>query len=360
MMADAICIMKFFCFFVLATCLCCQAGAVDLELLFRHGDPIESRGMAWKGHVKFASWIDDDLVVFASRAGVVSCISIKDGKVQWRIPSVGEISDWTVSQSTKRLAFLTDDHVACVIDCTSGEKLMSADRDQIAQLLQLHYAFPCRLAIAPDDGRLILCNFSSVYGRNGYVLAPTYDKLLFRFSIDASPRAITMSPKGDRVSFIADDEVLCVREIETDRDVFFRGNRIRKKPDSVTFAIDVPFYSHLIDDGDHTLVYTRDNSWATGQVFVLDTDKNKVVSFDACNGHIELDVSFTKRRVALTGTSTDLTILDFDGKLIAHSANVSLQRNACVEFSPREDRVLVGSWDNTLSIYAIEEKRKSP
>jgi WD40 repeat protein len=81
----------------------------------------------------------------------------------------------------------------------------------------------------------------------------------------------------------------------------------------------------------------------------------KVQSFDGLNGHIELDVSFSTRRIALTGTSTDLTVLDFDGNVLAHKKNATMQRNLSVEFSPSADRILVGSWDNTLSVFSIRE-----
>ena len=62
--------------------------------------------------------------------------------------------------------------------------------------------------------------------------------------------------------------------------------------------------SRLRDGGGDTIVYTRDNSWYTGTVFVHDLKTDKAKSFDARNGHIELDVSFRERRIALTGTST--------------------------------------------------------
>ena len=56
--------------------------------------------------------------------------------------------------------------------------------------------------------------------------------------------------------------------------------------------------------------------------------------------------------------TTDLTVLDFDGHVVAHKKNVTMQRNASVEFSPAVDRILVGSWDNTLSVFSIAENGK--
>ena len=80
-------------------------GAADIELVFRHGKPIQDRKVAWEGHVNFASWIDDELVAFSSR-NEVACISTKTGKIHWKVKDVGEISDWSISRATKRLAIL--------------------------------------------------------------------------------------------------------------------------------------------------------------------------------------------------------------------------------------------------------------
>lgn len=38
--------------------------------------------------------------------------------------------------------------------------------------------------------------------------------------------------------------------------------------------------------------------------------------------------------------------------------NATIQRNSSVEFSPFADRILVGSWDNTLSVFSIAENGK--
>jgi WD40 repeat protein len=146
-----------------------------------------------------------------------------------------------------------------------------------------------------------------------------------------------------------------LHDLTTDRDVFFRGQRIAKEPKSLTITIDAPFFSHLRDSGSDTIVYTLDNSWATGSVYIHNISTKATKSFDARSGHIELDVSFPKRRIALTGTSTDLTVLDFDGKQVAHTTKATLQRNYSVEFSPDGERVLVVSGDNTLSIFSIAE-----
>lgn len=205
---------------------------------------------------------------------------------------------------------------------------------------------------------MILNTFSTFYGQNAYILDPTYSKVVKSFGIDARPRAFSVSSNGRRIAIIAEDSVLCVHDLKKDEDVFFRGTRIKKKPKLITTSIDTPFFSHIRDSGAKHLIYTQDNSWDTGNVFVHNLKTNKNKSFDARNGHIELDVSFPSQRIALSGTSTDLTVLDFDAKEIAHKKDATQQRNSSVEFSPSGDRILVGSWDSTISVFSVDDKNK--
>ena len=350
--------MKTLCFFVVILLLPWQASAASFKLVHRYGRPIANREAAWNGHVDFASWLDDENVVFASRSGDVTCISLKDDKIQWTAPNVKEFRDWSLSRKTKRLACLAGDDIVSVIDCTNGKSLFNANPQHLARILGLRYAMPYRLAITRDDGRLIVCNFSQSYGRHGYTLDPPYEKVSSTFHVDALPKELSVSPKGGRIAVVADKDVLCVRDIATDGDVFFLGERVTTAPRSLTRTFDVPFFSHLRDGDSDTIVYTEDNSWGIGRVFVHNIKAKNVKSFPARNGHIELDVSFPARRIVLTGTSADLTLLDFDGKLLAHAEKTALQRNMCVEFSPNGQQVLVGSWDNTLSIFRIDQDEK--
>jgi len=333
------------------------ALAADIDLLFRHGDPVQDRKTAWKGHIDFASWVDDEQIVFFSR-GNVTCVSTKTGKAQWLVKDIGKISDWSMSRGTKRLAILGEDDTTYVIDCNNGKALFTADRKTMAKILGQRFFSPYRIAISPKDGSLVITNFSTFYSRNAFVLDASYKELASSFEIDASPLNLSLSPTGQRVAIIADENVLCLRDLAKNRDVFFRGKRIKEKQKSSGGAIDVPFFSHFRDSGGDEIVYTQDNSWSTGKVFVHNLTTKTTHSFDGRNGHIELDVSFQTRRIALTGTSTDFTILDFDGNVIVHKKNATLQRNVLVEFSPSADKILVASWDNTLSVFSIPNNGK--
>ncbi|MGB7325121.1 MAG: WD40 repeat domain-containing protein [Rubripirellula sp.] len=338
-------------------CLAGRAAADDLALVFQHGTAISERGRAWARRVDFATWIDDEFVVFFAEHKV-SCLSTVSGRIEWVIKDVKDIHDWSVSRSAKRLAYIEDagfveGYRICVVDCQTGEKIFTAARARVDQIVQEKNAMPIRIALAPDDGRLLVCMFSTFYGRNVFLLDPSYTSVEKSFQIDAFPRQVKFSPNGQRVAIVANDNVLCIHDLVSDRDVFFRGTRITEKPDSIGGAVDVPFFSHCLDSGEDLFVYARDNSWATGRMFVQNLKTKKSASFDARNSHIEMDVLFKEKRIALTGTSTDLTVLDFDGNVVAHKKGVTKQRNRSVEFSPSGDRVLIGSWDNTLSVYSL-------
>lgn len=329
-----------------------SAPVLELPLLFRIGKPNRDREAARDGWIEYASWVDDESIVYLSQ-GNVTCISTKDRRVQWVVSDVGTIKDWSVSRGAKRLAIRTDNFVTSVIDCSSGEIIYSMDSNRLAQVLEIEHVTPTRVAISPMDGRLFFCSYAEHFGRNGYVVDPSCTTLLSTFAVDAGPRKLSVSPSGRRLAIVAGEDVLCVTDLVEDRDVFFQGSRVRENSGARTRSIDSPFFSHLFDSGGDELVYSLDNSWGTGEVFIQNLATKEVHSFDGKNGHIELDVSFASRRIVLTGTSTDLTVLDFKGDVIAERKNAAMDRITSVEISPSQDRILIGSWDNTLAVFSM-------
>src|SRR5690349_4798273 len=89
---------------LIALLLSTPAAAVELKLVHRHGEPIADREKGWSGHVDFASWLDDDRIVFAGHDGKISCLSLKTKKFEWSLDSLGKIEDWSVSRGAQRLA----------------------------------------------------------------------------------------------------------------------------------------------------------------------------------------------------------------------------------------------------------------
>lgn len=340
---------------------CAAVDAAEFRLVCRHGTPIADRTRGWSGHVDRVSWVDDDHVVFAAN-GSVACLDVATRQIDWSLAGIREIDSWAISTGTKRLVFsersqglesLGIAKAIAVVDCTSGKRLSQLSRESLAKLLGLDFVIPGQLAIFPADGRLLVCEYARSYGRNACLLDETGTKLDSKIEIDASPREISLSADGRFLS-VAADEALCVRDLKERREIFFRGKRVLHDPESISLAIDAPFYSHIRSDG-RDVIYTQDNSWATGRVFVHDLARKSTKSFDARNGHIEMGVNFSARRIVLTGTQAGLTLLDFEGKEIAHLNKASLQRNCDVEFSPSGKRVAVGSWDNALYVYEIVE-----
>lgn len=348
--------------------------ADELARVFRFGKPIADHSEAWEDRIQHASWIDDEWVVFFSR-GKVSCLSTKSGEIRWTLEMFGEnverrfgrifdgVFDWSVSRSSKRLAIRDPNLQIKVIDCTTGTVLFQPTQKQLAEILGLEYVTAGSVVLSPKDGRLIIESGESTFGRHAYILDSTYSKLDGTFDIDADPRSISISSDGKRAAVIAEEDVLSVREILENREVFFRGKRIHDNPEIGKFTTDVPVYSNIRDSGDALIVYSRDDSWSTGTVTVHNLENDTSTTFSGRNGHIELDVAFRSKRLVLTGTSTELAVLDFSGEVIAAVKHATMNRNLSVEFSPSEDRILVGSWDNTISVFAFvtsEEDRDRP
>jgi len=343
-----------------------QVDAGELKLIHLYGQPVVDREKAFGGRVRFASWIDENAVVFTPAKDTIVRLSLSNGKSDWVVKSRKRIEDWSYSRKSKRLAYRAGRRV-CVLDCSTGGKLFDADDKAIARLLGVDNINPSHIALSPVNGQLFLCESTFSFGRNGYVLGTKYRKVVSSFSVDAYPRDLTLSPDGKCVAVIGYRDLLSVRNIRRDCDVFLDGKRVvidakalyDPKTMTTTFPLfetkfDTPFFSHIRYDGKGTIIYSQDGGWGTGKVFVRSICGNKAMKIDGRNGHIEMDVDFKRKRIVLTGTSTDLTVVDFAGKELFHAKAVTKQRNLCVEFSPSGKKVLVGSWDNTLSIFSIE------
>lgn len=335
--------------------------AAEVKLVRRFGEPNPNHEQGWNGHVDHASWVNDDRIVFWSKSGRITCLDVSTGRTAWSLDGIKAVQSWSLSPKFERLAYnerggglLGEGKGISIIDCKTGKRLVRLDGARLAKLLNLDHVFPGEIALSPLDGRLILSEFATFYGRNGHIIDTGTGHLESSFDIDAAPREWSLSPDGRYLSLIAAEEVLCVRDLKENRNLFFRGKRILKEPETHTFTIDAPFFSHIRSDGE-TVIYTQDNSWATGKAFIHDLATKKTSPFDALNGHIELAVHFPSRRIALTGSEARLTLMDFTGNRMADLKNVTLQRNGWIEFSPSGKQILVGSWDNAVYVFDIVE-----
>lgn len=344
-------------------------GAAELKLVYRHGAPVSAPAreevdkQVWNGHIDFADWLDEDQIVFSNRVGKISCLSLTTRKINWTVDIQGELEAWSVARDVKRLAVSAPQEGRLgkwdifIIDSQTGKEIRQLTEKTLGRLMKLDYVLPTALALAPD-GKLLVCDYSDHYRRAGVVLDSKYERIVSTFPVDPMPRKMVVSPAGKRLATIAsgaDEGVLCVRDLAADEDVLLLGKRVLKSPGGITVSIDTPFHSNVCDGGGEQLVYTTDNSWSTGTVTVHHLKSKRVKSFNGRNGHIEIDVAFAQQRIALSGTSQNLAIVDFEGRLVAECKGATSDRNLCVKFSPSGKLIAVGSWDNTLSVFELVE-----
>lgn len=334
-------------------------------------------GEAKEQTIRFASWHDDSTVVYWRDNGTLECKVIDSGEVKWTRAGFFAVSDWSVSRPAGRLAFkysqsdeefsFDPEHV-CVINCIDGTTLFDGqesgssfagsqkEKDSFATILQSDFTFVGAVSLTPRDGRLVLTESSPIYGLNGYVFSKDFKRVLYRFGVDANPKHLSVSSDGNRITVIADDDVLCIREVKTNKDVLLRGQRRIVQPERGTFVIGPPFLSRAFSDGEDTLVcLVNGGCWNHDSIQVERLALKKSISIDTQGGYATMDVDFSLEQVVLGDDRGWVTIVDFAGNPVATLGDAIQGRVASVEFSPNSKSVLVGSDDNTLSVFSIVE-----
>lgn len=347
---------------LIVSCTCLpNVLAENLEQRHQFGIQNGTHDGVWQGPIKYASWVDDDTVVYWSQSGTLTCRTLRAAKPLWQVRHLEGVYSWSVDRKNRNVALIrkqliTDGWSVSVFDCITGKLRFFADKPQLERLLGTGSQRPVCVLLMPSGGRLVICMSAEYYSRSAFILDGTFQKVDSSFHIDAYASCATLSPDGTTVTTIADENVISVREIMADKEIYFSGNRIFKKPEPVfSSSSDVPFISNARHDGKETLIWSVDNSWGSGTVNVSNIVTKKVISFDARNGHVVMDVDFDRQRIALSGTSKDLTVVDFGGQVITDLKKAASRRNAAIEFSPSGNQILVGSWDHTLTIYRIKE-----
>lgn len=318
----------------------------------------------------FASWLDENTLVYSANGRVV-CYDLKGQREKWALEDVFPDSISVdpgsmrigIHQSEPNMWFPPEKQAPreerfLIVDATNGKSLLRADKAQLRGLSKRNLFHPTEVAVVPNSGDLIVASFTTYFGPFARVVQK--DSLIVKrsLSIDAMVRELTISPGGRYVTIVADGDVICIREVATDREVYFRGKRVLVKPKSMTGTTDIPRVSHARFDGDKTLIHTVDDSWSTGDVRVTDIKSGKSSRFDARNGYIEMDIDFKRKQIALTGTSENLTVLRFDGTEVAELKKATGARNGCVAFSPFGKRIAVGCYDRTVSVFRIAVKKQ--
>lgn len=334
-------------------------NAVELQLSQTIGKPIQEHEKGWQGHVDRVSWVDEKTIVSWSQGTELRCQDVQTKQIKWSVKNINEISGWTLHHSTRQLALLHEAIGAkkiSIYDCNTGRRLRVIESDELARFFGVSSAWPNSIAYTPNDAQLVICCSENLFGRNAFLLDPTYKKVVSSFDVDASAKKLTLSPDGKTATVLAAKEVVCTRELKTNKERYFIGQRVFLDPGWTTLTIGPSFASHAYHDGDKTLITAIDGGCFGEGVFKFHNLETKGSKFyNAHEGHIEMDVDFAKKRIAITGTSTDLKLMDFDGQIVAKLPKVTEQRNIAVEFSPNGKRIAVGSWDNTVRIVEIKD-----
>ncbi len=313
----------------------------------------------------FASWLGEDTIVYSVNGRVVR-YDLRKRIQKWSVQGLYP-ADWSVARDAKRIVLLDraasmwdgpdsdhdrEDRVV-VLDSSSGKLLAQMKKTRFESLVKEFHFIPMRLAVVPDTGQVFLAGFQTYYGPFARVVSPDLREVKGKVRIDGALRNLSISPDGKRITTIASNDAICIRNIETDKEVFFSGKRVVVEPKSISGSVDTPFVSHALHDGKQTLVHAVDNSWGKGDVHITDIKTRKSSKFNARNGHIVMDVDFKRKHIALSGTSENLTILQFDGTEVAHLKSATKGRNGCVSLSPSGKRVAVACYDGTISVFEI-------
>lgn len=321
----------------------------------------------WDGlihRVEHVSWLDERTIVTWSTTGTIRCVDVKNGEEKWSIPKIYQVDQWSLTRETRRLAVLhknsierfAGDDVLLIVDVGSGKTIQTWTEDKLAKTLGLRHLIIKSIALSQVEPKLIVTNFSTYFGRNAYVLNMDSGKLAASFEIDTRMRELTVTDDGRYATTIADKKVLCVREIKDNREIHFEGERTLTEPKTMSFTIGPAFQSHARYDGHQRLVVAVDGGcFGKGKIEVRNfANKDKIV-FDSHNQHNEIDVDFAKNRIAVTGTSTGLTLFSFDGKTLAEVESVQGGRKSDVAFSPSGEQIAIAGEDNSVTIFAVEE-----
>lgn len=319
-------------------------------------------------------WLDESTVIQWAPSGTVQCQDVQSGKILWKRQSFFNVTDWSLSRASSRLAIRHQgekpdesfgDSTICVLDCKSGKTIFAKSESSpfgnengegIADLLDLDFAYVGCLALTPKLGKLVLCVSENTYGKHGYILSRDFRKIEDRFSVDAGAESLSISPQGHRSTIVGHDQVLCIHDLEQDKELLLRGDRQLVPPEKSVYVTGPPYLSRASHDGKSCLV-SRFNGgcWSEGWIVVEDISANTKSEFSPDGNYFVMDVDFNNKRIAVTGDSRDLTIIDFDCNVVAKLDHATSKKVLCVKLSPSGDQVVTVSSDNKVTVFSITE-----
>jgi WD40 repeat protein len=332
---------------VCLTVFSAAAMSQEIDAIASFGTPVPERAGGWKGHVDYLQWAGG-AIVCGGKTGFLRCFNVETKQQRWAAQLKSEVRSIAVAIATGQVFALDDANDIHVFGLTDGKESDLISSGKLATLCEKKFVVPSNIAWIRDAEQILVTNYSETYGDNGFLFQTTPFKKAATIKSDGHVREITTDASGRFIVMQSRRDNIRIWDTKAGREIFKLG----KDEDLV---IDGPFVSHAIFDGQHTLVYTVDNSWATGKIFVYDIMAGTVTAqFDSRHGHVVMDVDFVHGRIALTGTNRTLIILDLSGKVIADKPAATWQRNVAVAFSPNGERLAVGSWDNTVRVFAMK------
>ncbi len=313
----------------------------------------EDRDSGWSDHIEYVDWIDDERILYCSRSGWITCRHLKTQTNLWRHQIEFKYAHFSLCRNTQVFAMLSNwegEKQIVVIDCNSGEFLAKWIGSEIESLLQVDHALPTNIALTPVTGKLLVTLFSFTFGNNGFILDNNYRQVEGRFETDGFVHRISVSNNEQRIVMLADDDVVSVLDLPSRAWLFLQGERIYEKQLSQEGESSEGI-NQVFHDGQDLLMIGHGGLNAT--IYVHSLLNDTVESFCGTSCLDQRDVDFANQRIAITGLGKDLSIRTFGGRELAYLPNINLQQNSCIKLSPSLTRVLVGSWDSTVSVYEI-------
>jgi WD40 repeat protein len=335
------------------------ASARSLELVATTalGTPVPEhadRRIGWNGHVDYVQWVGDKIVCGGS-SGFLRCYDPATKREAWSAQLDGEVGCLSVAAEKDRIFVLIrprevlGDNVIQELRASDGQQLRSISTDSLRRQSKRSRLAPNRLAWIPLADQLFVTLHAEKYDENGMLLDVGTLRKTATIKCDGFVTEIAAA-KGQYIVTLSSRNNIRIWDVQAGKEAFRFGN-------DEEVEVDVPFISNAMFDGERTLVYTVDDSWATGTVYVHDiVDKRQLARFDSRNGHVVMDIDVRRGRIALTGTERGLTVVDLRGAVLADKERVALQRNVSIAYSADGNRLAIGSWDNTVRVFELKEQ----
>ena len=382
-----------------------QAGELMVKRIATHGEPNPAAGEK-PGGIDRIDWITEDLLLVQGSGrdgkGFVRCLRAADGEVVWDrrfelpLPAVSLSADRAVLVVNVDAPHVLGDFedpgdvgrkpprespvVAELCNAKTGEVVRKIRRDEVygPTHRDANYSLDCGVIAGPTGNEVLVTFGPSLrdelrfkredkddagppitpklsYGYRAYLIDLKQERITARFKMDPYINDMHLSADGRFLGYVS-AELFSVYDKKRQRDHMIFGKHVTE-PTGWSIEIDTPFFSN-IRVNEQVAVVTKDASFgpADSKLIVVDMVKGKILANRGVpGGHVELAVDPTQQRIAITGSSCDLSIYDYQGRPLAQLDDASKERNYSVSFSPSGDRLAVGGVLGVVEVYSLAE-----